>query len=63
MGLYLLQKEKIINEYIETTKMKGVINTTNLTSFSVVKQFDDLIAEVLKVLDNVEGSLLRNKIP
>lgn len=34
--------------------MNGVINTTNLTSFSVVKQFDDLIAEVLKVLDNVE---------
>ncbi len=48
------QKEKIINEYIETTGLKGVINTTHLTSFSVVKHFDDLIVEVLKVLDNAE---------
>ncbi len=42
------QKEKIINEYIETTGLKGVINTTHLTSFTVVKQFDDLIVEVLR---------------
>jgi hypothetical protein len=31
-----------------------VINTTHLTSFNVVNQFDDLIVEVLKVLDNAE---------
>jgi hypothetical protein len=42
------QKEKIINEYIETTGLKGVINTTHLSSFSVVKRFDDLIVEILK---------------
>jgi predicted transcriptional regulator len=48
------QKDKIINEYIETTGLKGVVNTTHLSSFSVVKQFDDLIVEVLKVLDNAE---------
>src|SRR6476661_2541211 len=48
------QKEKIINEYIETTGLKGVINTTHLSSFSVVKRFDDLIVEILKVLDNAE---------
>ena len=48
------QKEKIMNEYIETTKLKDVINTTHLTSFSVVNKFDDLIVEVLKVLDNAE---------
>jgi predicted transcriptional regulator len=48
------QKEKIMNEYIETSKLKDVINTTHLTSFSVVNQFDDLIVEVLKVLDNAE---------
>jgi hypothetical protein len=48
------QKEKIMNEYIETTGLRGVINTTNLTSFRVVNQFDDLIVEVLKVLDNAE---------
>ena len=48
------QKEKIINEYIETTGLKDVINTTHLSSFSVVKRFDDLIVEILKVLDNAE---------
>jgi hypothetical protein len=48
------QKEKIMNEYIETTKFKDVVNITHLTSFSVVNQFDDLIVEVLKVLDNAE---------
>jgi hypothetical protein len=48
------QKEKIVNEYIVTTKLKDVINTTHLTSFNVVNQFDDLIVEVLKVLDNAE---------
>jgi predicted transcriptional regulator len=48
------QQEKIINEYVETTGLKDIINTTNLTSFRVVNQFDDLIVEVLKVLDNAE---------
>jgi len=48
------QKEQIINEYIETTGLKDVINTTHLSSFSVVKCFDDLIVEILKVLDNAE---------
>jgi predicted transcriptional regulator len=48
------QKEKIMNEYIETTKLKDVINTTHLTSFNVANRFDDLIVEVLKVLENAE---------
>ena len=48
------QQEKIINEYVETSGLKGIINTTNLTSFRVVNQYDDLIVEVLKVLDNAE---------
>jgi hypothetical protein len=51
------QKEKIMNEYIETTGLKGIVNTTQLSSFSVVNQFDDLIVEVLKVLDNAESEV------
>ena len=31
------QKEKIMHEYIETTKLKDVINTTHLTSFQCCK--------------------------
>ena len=48
------QKERIMNEYIETTGLKSVINTTQLSSFCIVMQYDDLIVEVLKVLDNAE---------
>ena len=48
------QKERITNEYVETNGLKGVINTTHLSSFSVVKRFDDLVVEILKVLDNAQ---------
>ena len=51
------QKEKIMNEYIETTNMNGVLNATQLSSFSIVKRFDDLIVEVLKVMDNAEKEI------
>lgn len=51
------QKEKIMNEYIETSGLKGIVNTTQLSSFNVVKTFDDLIVEVLKVMDNAEKEI------
>jgi hypothetical protein len=51
------QKEKIMNEYIETTNMNEVLNATQLSSFAVVKKFDDLIVEVLKVMDNAEKEI------
>jgi predicted transcriptional regulator len=58
---HLKTMEKIVPNYwqiksidVETTKLKDVISTTHLTSFNVVNQFDDLIVEVLKVLDNAE---------
>ena len=51
------QKEKIMNEYIETSGLKGIVNTTQLSSFNVVKTFDHLIVEVLKVMDNAEKEI------
>ncbi|MGB0003555.1 MAG: hypothetical protein WBP74_02730 [Nitrososphaeraceae archaeon] len=51
------QKEKIMNEYIETTNMNEVLNATQLSSFSVVKKFDDLIVEVLKIMDNADKEI------
>ena len=51
------QKEKIIDDYVVTTGLNGVINTTQLSSFSVVKKYDDLIVEVLKVMDNAEKEI------
>ena len=46
-----------MNEYIETSGLKGVVNTTQLSSFNVVKNYDDLIVEVLKVMDNAENEI------
>lgn len=51
------QKEKIMNECIETSGLKGIVNTIQLSSFSIVKKFDDLIVEVLKVMDNAEKEI------
>ena len=48
------QKERIMNEYIETAGLRSIINRTQLSSFCIVRQYDDLIVEVLKVLDNAE---------
>jgi hypothetical protein len=51
------QKEKIMNEYIETSGLKGVVNTTQLSSFNVVKNYDNLIVEVLKVMNNADNEI------
>ncbi len=48
------EKENILQEYVGATTLRGIINTTQLTSFSVVKRFESLVPEVLKVLDNAE---------
>lgn len=51
------KKENIINEYIATTGLKGSISGTQLTSYNVVKRFEQLIPEVMKVLDNAESEI------
>ncbi len=51
------QKEKIIHEYVETTNLTGIFNSTDLTSFNVAKKFDELIIEVLKVMDNAQKEI------
>src|SRR6476619_5074334 len=50
--IFLLNRRRKLS--IETTGLKDVINTSHLSSFSVVRQYNDLIVEVLKVLDNAE---------
>jgi predicted transcriptional regulator len=48
------QKENIISEYFGTASLNDITNSTQLTSYSIVKKFERLIPEVLKVLDNAE---------
>jgi hypothetical protein len=51
------QKENVLQEYLGSTTLSGMINATQLTSFNVVKRFDSLIPEVLRVLDNAESEV------
>jgi predicted transcriptional regulator len=51
------QKENIISEYFGTASLNDITNSTQLTSFSIVKKFEKLIPEVLKVLDNAENEV------
>jgi hypothetical protein len=48
------QRESLVKNFLATTSMHNKINATQFTSYSVVKAFDSLIPEVLKVLDNAE---------
>jgi predicted transcriptional regulator len=51
------KKENVVNEYLTTTNLNGSINATQLTSYNVVKRFEQLIPEVMKVLDNAENEV------
>jgi hypothetical protein len=48
------QKENIIDNYFSVSNLKDNISPATLTSFNIIKKFDHLIPEVLKVLDNAE---------
>ena len=50
-------KEKNIHEYLTTSDLNGILNTSHLTSFTAAKKFNDLIVEVLKVLDIAEKEI------
>jgi predicted transcriptional regulator len=51
------KKENIIDEYIATSGLCGSVNATQLTSYSTVNRFEQLIPEVMRVLDNAESEV------
>jgi predicted transcriptional regulator len=46
------ETESIVSELLNSANLKDVVNSTHLTGFSIVNNFDNLIVEVLKILDN-----------
>lgn len=50
----LQQKENVVEKFLSTTTLHNHVSATQLTSFSVVRNFNHLIPEVLKVLNNAE---------
>ena len=51
------QKEVIIDEIIEGSNLKNILNATHLSGFAVIKDFNRLIIEVLRLLENAQSEI------
>ena len=50
----LHEKEKVIEEIIQNSTLKGVVNGTHLSGFSVIKGYDKLVIEVTKLMESAQ---------
>ncbi len=50
----LQQKERVIEEIIQNTGLKGIVNGTHLSGFSVLKDYNKLVLEVTRLLSSAE---------
>jgi predicted transcriptional regulator len=50
----LIEKEKLIEEMIQNTSLKSIVNGTHLSGFSVIKDYNKLVLEVTKLLESAE---------
>jgi predicted transcriptional regulator len=50
----LNEKEKLIEEMIQNTSLKSIVNGTHLSGFSVIKDYNKLVLEVTKLLESAE---------
>lgn len=48
------QKDAVINEIINASNLRHIVNSTHLSGFSVIKDFNSLIHEVMKLLENAQ---------
>jgi predicted transcriptional regulator len=51
------QKESVIKEIIQSGDLKSIVNATHLSGFMIIKDFNSLINEVIKVLDNAHSEV------
>jgi hypothetical protein len=51
------QKEIVIDEIIRGSNLKDIVNSTHLFGFAVIKDFNGLIIEVMKLLENAENEI------
>ncbi len=50
----LQQKEKVIDEIIKTSTLRHIVNATHLSGFAVIKDYNRLIIEVIKLLEGAQ---------
>jgi predicted transcriptional regulator len=48
------QKEKVIEEILQNSNLKTIVNGTHLSGFSVIKDFKRLVIEVMKLLEGAQ---------
>lgn len=46
----LHQRDSVINEILQSSNLRSILNSTHLSGFSVVKNYNQLVAEVIKLL-------------
>jgi hypothetical protein len=50
----LHEKEKVIEEIIQNSSLKSIVNGTHLSGFSVIKDYNKLVLEVTKLLESAQ---------
>jgi predicted transcriptional regulator len=53
----LQQKERVIDEIIKGTSLRGIVNGTHLSGFSVIKDYNHLILEVTKLMESAQNEV------
>jgi predicted transcriptional regulator len=48
------EKEVLIKQLLEVSNLNQIVNDTHLSGFSIVRNFESLIVEVLRMLDNAK---------
>jgi DNA-binding transcriptional ArsR family regulator len=51
------QKETLIGEILQSSNLKEVVNSTHLSGFAIVKDFNGLVNEVIKILENAQREI------
>lgn len=51
------QKETVIKEIIQSSNLRGIVNSTHLSGFTIIKDFNALINEAIKILDNAHSEI------
>src|SRR5919198_3292040 len=50
----LQQKEKVIDEIIKSSTLRNIVNATHLSGFSVIKDYNRLVLEVIKLMESAQ---------
>lgn len=51
------QKEIVIDEILKGSNLKDIVNSTHLSGFAIIKDFNYLIIEVMKLMENAQKEI------